>query len=102
MPRWVALLAVVLEDITPDALLLMLGDTQFTCYQVLGVPYSADVTATRQAMRELALLYHPDKGGQPEQMVVVNETYAECRELLVRENPLSTAGSGSGKRASSG
>ncbi len=30
VPRWAALLAVVLEDTSPEALLLMLGDTQLS------------------------------------------------------------------------
>ncbi len=30
VPRWAALLAVVLEDATAEALLLMLGDTQLS------------------------------------------------------------------------
>ncbi len=47
VPRWAALLAVVLEDTTPEALLLVLEDTQLTCYQVLGVPYRADMATIR-------------------------------------------------------
>jgi curved DNA-binding protein CbpA len=35
-------------------------------------------------MRGLALLYHPDKGGQPEQMVVVNAAYAEAAQGALR------------------
>ena len=80
VPRWAALLAVVLEDTTPEALLLMLGGTQLNCHQVLGVPHCADMAAVRRAMRGLALLYHPDKGGQPEQMAVVNAVYAETAQ----------------------
>jgi transcriptional regulator with XRE-family HTH domain len=37
VPRWAALLAVVLEDTTAEALLLMLDDTQLSPNQVLGV-----------------------------------------------------------------
>ena len=84
VPRWAALLAVVLEDTTAEALLLMLGDTQLTCHQVLGVPYRADMATIRRAMRGLALLHHPDTGGQPEQMVVVNAAYAEATQAASR------------------
>ena len=84
VPRWAALLAVVLEDTTAEALLLMLEDTQLSCHQVLGVPYGADMAAVRRAMWGLALPYHPDKGGQPEQMVVVNAAYAEAAQAASR------------------
>ncbi len=47
VPRWAALLAIVLEDTSPEALLLMLGDTQLSCHQVLGVPYGADMVTIR-------------------------------------------------------
>ncbi len=85
VPRWAALLAVVLEDIGPEALLLVLDDTQLSCHQVLGVPYGADMATIRRAMRGLALLYHPDKGGDPEQMVIVNNAFAEAAQAASRE-----------------
>ena len=84
VPRWAALLAVVLEDTTAEALLLMLGDTQLSSNQVLGVPYGADMATVRRAMRGLALLYHPDKGGRPEQMVIINAAYAEATKAVSR------------------
>ena len=84
VPRWAALPAVVLEDATAEALLLMLENTQLECHQVLGVPYGADMAAIRRAMRGLALLYHPDTGGQPEQMTVVNQAYAEAVQAASR------------------
>jgi len=85
VPRWAALLAVVLEDTAPEALLLMLDDTQLSCLQVLGVPYGADMATIRRAMRGLALLYHPDKGGEPEQMTVVNQAYADATQAASRD-----------------
>ena len=63
-----------------EALLSMLNDAQLSCHQVLGVPYGADMAAIRRAMRGLALLYHPDTRGWPEQMIIVNESYAEAAQ----------------------
>jgi len=63
----------------------MLDGTQLSCHQVLGVPYGVDRAAIRRAMRGLALLYHPDKGGQPEQMVVANAAYADAAQAASRE-----------------
>ena len=84
VPRWAALLVVVLEDTTAEALLLLLDDTQLGCHQVLGVSYDADMATIRRAMRGLALLYHPDRGGRPEQMAVVNAAYAEAAQAASR------------------
>ena len=84
VPRWAALLAVVLEDTTAEALLLMLDDTQLSFNRVPGLPYSADMVAIRRAMQGLALLYHPDKGGRPEQMAVVDAAYAEAAQAASR------------------
>ncbi len=36
-------------------------------------------------MRGLALPYHPDKGGEPEQMAVVNQAYADAAQAASRE-----------------
>jgi len=84
VPCWAALLAVVLEDTTAEALLLMLDDTQLSSNQVLGVPHDADMATIRRAMREPALFYHPDKGGEPEQMTVVNKAYADTAQAASR------------------
>jgi curved DNA-binding protein CbpA len=51
---------------------------------VLGVAVGADAPAIRRAMARLALLYHPDKGGSPEQMAVVNAAYAEASDTIPR------------------
>ena len=77
--RWVALLAIVLEDTMVEALLSMLNDAQLSYHQVLGVPYGADMAAICRAMRGLALLYHPDTGGWPEQMIIVTSLMRKLR-----------------------
>lgn len=63
-PRWAALLVIVVEETAPEALLLMLDDTQRSCHEVLGVPGGAEMATSRRAMLGSALPYHPDKGGQ--------------------------------------
>ena len=76
VPRWAAALAVVLEEFTPNVLEIMVDEVTFSWHESLGVPPSADATATRRAMTRLALAYHPDKGGTQEQMIRIN---AACK-----------------------
>ncbi len=45
-------------------------------WEVLGVPSSASPEAIRLAHRELALLHHPDRGGDVARMVEINRAYA--------------------------
>ena len=84
MPAWAALLASALEELSPDLLTIMAEDTAFRWHEVLGVPAEADPTTVRQAWTALALLYHPDKRGRPEQMVRLNAADAsEAREKSI-------------------
>ncbi len=50
----------------------MTYDPQNDYYQRMGVPVWATQAAVRQAYRRLALVYHPDRGGDPEIMVELN------------------------------
>ena len=84
VPRWTVLLAVALEELSPEAVTIMLEEETFTWHEVLGIPPSADATAARRAMTRLALLYHPDKGGRPEQMVRVNTAYEQAQDAISR------------------
>ena len=55
--------------------MLTLLHTEFAAlawHETLGVPPNADAAALRQAMAQLALIYHPDEGGQPGLMRRVN------------------------------
>lgn len=79
VPRWAPLLAIVVEETAPEALLLMLDDTQRSCHEVLGIPGDAEMATSRRAMLGSALPYHPDKGGLPEQMTLVSKAYAGVR-----------------------
>jgi transcriptional regulator with XRE-family HTH domain len=80
VPRWAGILAVALEEFTPEGLDIMVDEAAFHWHEILGVSPGADATAARRAMTRLALLYHPDKGGQPEQMARVLAAYDAARE----------------------
>src|ERR1700712_1473033 len=62
VPAWAGLLAVALEELSPDRLALMAEDTGLGWAEVLGVSAQADAATTRRAWTGLALRYHPDKG----------------------------------------
>ncbi len=44
-------------------------------YEILGVSKSASQDEIKRAYRKLALMYHPDKGGDQEKFKKVNEAY---------------------------
>jgi transcriptional regulator with XRE-family HTH domain len=75
VPQWAALLAVALQDFPPEALTISLEEAEFSWREILGVSTTADTAAARRAMTQLALRYHPDKGGRPEQMTRINAAY---------------------------
>jgi DnaJ-domain-containing protein 1 len=79
VPQWAALLAVALQDFSSEALTISLEETEFSWQEILGVPPNADTAAARRAMTRLALRYHPDKGGPPEQMTRINAAYETAR-----------------------
>jgi transcriptional regulator with XRE-family HTH domain len=79
VPRWAALLAVTLQDFSPEALTISLEEAEFDWREILGVSPNAGTAAARRAMTQLALRYHPDKGGRPEQMTRINAAYEKAR-----------------------
>ncbi len=83
VPKWAALLVVALDALTPDGVEIMVENAEFRWHEILGVAPNADQATLRRAMTRLAMLYHPDKGGQPEQMIRVNAAY----ERGLRERP---------------
>jgi transcriptional regulator with XRE-family HTH domain len=82
VPQWAALLAVALQDVSPEALMISLEEAEFSWREILGVPPNADTAAARRAMTQLALRYHPDQGGQPEQMTRINAAYENARRAM--------------------
>lgn len=51
-------------------------------YDVLGLPARATLADARRRYRELAKKYHPDKGGSPEQMAMVNDAWAKVESYF--------------------
>ncbi len=58
-----------------EELEIRLEETVFAWHEVLGVSADADAATTQRAMRRLALSYHPDTGGNQEQMARINAAY---------------------------
>ena len=75
MPRWAAALALLLAEVTPEELDIRLEEAVFAWHEVLGVAPNADVDTARRAVTRLALLYHPDTGGDLAQMARINAAY---------------------------
>jgi transcriptional regulator with XRE-family HTH domain len=78
-PRWAALLAGALQDVSAEALTIALDEAAFSWREILGVPPNADTAAARVAMTQVAGLYQSDKGGTPEQMTRINAAYENAR-----------------------
>ena len=79
MPPWAIALATVLQQTSPEAIQIMLEEITFAWHETLGVPPNADPEALRRAMARLALIYHPDQGGQPDLMRRVNAAYERAQ-----------------------
>jgi DnaJ-domain-containing protein 1 len=45
----------------------------------LGVDRGANADTIRAAYRELAIVHHPDRGGNPQQMAELNRAWQEAR-----------------------
>lgn len=45
-------------------------------YEILGVPHDANLVEIRKAYRSKAVWMHPDKGGDPEEFSVLQDSYA--------------------------
>ena len=46
--------------------------------ELLGLPYTADVSAVKHRFRELFKTHHPDTGGDHEQIIRILELYDKC------------------------
>ena len=82
VPQWAVLLAVVLENATPEMLRLTVEEAALRWHEVLGVAPTADASAIRRAMTKLALRYHPDRGGSPDHMTRVNAAYEAAQQAM--------------------
>ena len=54
MPRWAVLLAVTLQDVSPESMTISLEEAEFSWGEILGVSHNADTAAVRRAMTRLA------------------------------------------------
>ncbi len=73
-----------LAESSPEALAIKLEEAAFSWHETLGVPPTADAGTVRNAMTQLALIYHPDAGGSQEQMTRINAAYETARISLGR------------------
>ena len=48
-------------------------------WQILGIPRGSPPDDIKKAFRKLAHIYHPDKGGDPEQFKKINRAYTELK-----------------------
>ena len=85
IPKWAALIAMMMEHFTPEALEITVEAADFSWSEVLGIPAASDALAVRKAMLRLALIYHPDKGGLSEQMTRINAAYEEALGTMLTE-----------------
>jgi len=44
-------------------------------YKILRIPRDADLTTIKSSYRKQSKIYHPDQGGDPEKMKIINEAY---------------------------
>lgn len=55
-------------------------------FDFMNLPYFADFIDLKTKYRELALNYHPDKGGSIDEMQELNNAYRKIADYLVEEN----------------
>lgn len=53
-------------------------------FEVLGISPTTDIDLLRARYRELAKVYHPDKGGEEDRMLRINEAYQTIMSFLLR------------------
>lgn len=51
-----------------------------TAYMVLGLPQTASFEEVKRNYRNLAVVFHPDKGGYQEAMVLLNQAYERIQK----------------------
>jgi DnaJ-class molecular chaperone len=68
----------------------MLEETAFSWHETLGVSPRADASTARKPMTKLALIYNPDTGRSPEQMIRVNAAYEAAQARLEGNESLAT------------
>ncbi|HUN50236.1 MAG TPA: hypothetical protein VMU42_03940 [Candidatus Sulfotelmatobacter sp.] len=79
VPRWAAILALTLQEITADRLKLALEERDFGRHEALGTPPAAGAPTTRPVMTTLALSDRPDEAGTEPQMIRCNASNEKAR-----------------------
>lgn len=64
------------------ASLLFFDSASTESFEVLGLDKDATPDQVRKAYRELAIKYHPDRGGKQEDFVRVNDAYNKAMKWL--------------------
>ncbi len=54
-----------------------------SCFDVLGVEATAPADELKRRFRELAKIFHPDRGGCQEDFVAINRAYVQAVRLLL-------------------
>lgn len=62
--------------------LLSMPDALYDSFQFFGLTYPTDLNALRERYRQLALSYHPDKGGSVDLMQQLNTAYRRISDHL--------------------
>ena len=55
------------------------GMSLATAYMVLGLPQTASLEEVKRNYRNLAVVFHPDRGGYQEAMVLLNQAYEQIK-----------------------
>ena len=63
-------------------------DTVRESLNFLGLPFPVELHALKSRYRELARVYHPDKGGSSDEMQQLNAAYRVAVRYILRETRL--------------
>ncbi len=55
------------------------GMSLATAYMVLGLPQTASLEEAKRNYRNLAVVFHPDRGGYQKAMVLLNQAYEQIK-----------------------
>jgi len=82
VPPWAAALAAILDERSPDALEMMVDDTQFSWDETLNVPPGTATEEIDRALRRLARRSAPDQGGTAAQRTRIDTACAQARTTV--------------------
>lgn len=56
------------------------------CFEVLGLPDTANESDVSKAFKKLAHIHHPDKGGKQDVFIKITESKNKCLNWLETQN----------------